>query len=138
MPSLPVAGVWNREWEEDPLGDSQGADRETLVLWTQARDSGIYVDLRLPLGSPGRSVEAARSVGIHPRPSALTATSMGQQDKLIGAKNLLNLLLEQKSFAGVIQYSVGDTTSGVYTYEMYWCLVAFSYKVTHSPSSSCS
>jgi hypothetical protein len=109
-----VAGVWQREWEEDPLGDSQGADRDTLVLWTQARDSGIYVDLRLPLGSPGRSLEAARSAGIQPRPSALAATSMGQQDKLFGAGDLLDLLLAQKSFAGVIQYSVGDTTNGVY------------------------
>jgi hypothetical protein len=113
--SLPVAGVWQREWEEDPLGDSQGADRDTLVLWTQSRDSGIYVDLRLPLGSPGRSLEAARGAGIHPRPSALAATSMGQQDKLVAAaEGLLDLLLAQKSFAGVIQYSVGDTTSGVY------------------------
>ena len=30
-----VAGVWKRLWEEDPLGDSAGADRDTLVLWTQ-------------------------------------------------------------------------------------------------------
>jgi hypothetical protein len=111
--SLPVAGVWQREWEEDPLGDSQGADRDTLVLWIQSRDSGIYVDLRLPLGSPGRSLEAACSAGIHPRPSALEATSMGEKVKLVAAKGLLDLILAQKSFAGVIQYSIGDTTSGV-------------------------
>jgi hypothetical protein len=112
--SLPVAGAWQREWEEDPLGDSEGADRDTLVLWIQSRDSGIYVDLRLPLGSPGRSLEAARSAGFHPRPSALAATSMGQQDKVIASKGVLDLILAQKSFAGVIQHNVGDTTSGVY------------------------
>jgi hypothetical protein len=93
---------------------SVGADRDTLVLWIQSRDSNIYVDIRLPLGSPGRSLEAARSAGIHPRPSALTATSMGQQDKLVANKGLLDLILVQKSFAGVIQVSDGDTTSGTY------------------------
>jgi hypothetical protein len=110
--SLPVAGVWQREWEEDPLGDSQGADRDTLVLWTQSRDSGIYVDIRLPLGSPGRSLEAARGAGIQPRSSALAASSQEQKEQL-EAKGLLDIILQQKSFAGVLQYSAGDTTSGM-------------------------
>jgi hypothetical protein len=107
---LPVAGVWQRSWEEDPLGDSQGADRDTLVLWTQSRDSGIYVDIRLPIDSPGRSLEAAAAAGIKPRPSALVATCFQQKDKL--SAKLIDVMLQQKSFAGVINYSIGDTTSG--------------------------
>ena len=49
-----LAGVWERTFEEDPIGDTLNADTTTLVLWTQSPQSGIYIDLRLPLHSPGR------------------------------------------------------------------------------------
>jgi hypothetical protein len=77
--------------KRDPLGDSQGADRDTLVLWIQSRDSGIYVDLH-PLGSPGRSCEAARSAGNSSSSERSGRYSMGQQDKLIDAKSLFAVL----------------------------------------------
>ena len=67
-----VAGVWQRQWEQDPLGDEDGADRDTLVLWTQTK-SGIYVDIRIPASSPGRSIEAARRWG-KPYSGALSST----------------------------------------------------------------
>ena len=76
MSTQPVAGVWKRLWEEDPLGDSEGADRDTLVLWTQAPKSGIYVDIRLPFGSPGRSLQDARAAGYKLNPSALEAKGL--------------------------------------------------------------
>lgn len=104
---LPVAGVWSRQWEEDPLGDSENADRDTLVLWTQA-SQGVYVDIRLPKGSPGYSIAAAREIGISPRPAALCAIGFTQDSK---AKLKLDVLMRQKSFAGILDYKVGDTTS---------------------------
>jgi len=121
--TLPVAGVWVREWEEDPLGgaadsdnDGGGVDRTTLVIWIQSRASGVYVDLRLPENSPGRSIEAARQLGIRPRPTALAAPSMSQEakDKILSSSGeALDSLYRQKSFAGVLEYKAGDsTTSG--------------------------
>ncbi|CAB9514486.1 expressed unknown protein [Seminavis robusta] len=100
----PVAGVWSRLFEEDPLGDTQSADRTTLVLWTQTPVSGIYVDLRLPKDSPGRSdtVGVTRTA----RPSALRAITGG----LDGTNADVSILTRQKSFAGVLTYSLGDTT----------------------------
>ena len=110
---LPVAGVWSRQWEEDPLGDSRGADRDTLVLWTQSRDSGIYVDLRLPIDSPGRSLEAAQKAGIQARPSALAANGYSDvAKKQLVSNRFVGATLHQKSFAGVLEYKPGDTTSG--------------------------
>jgi hypothetical protein len=110
-----MAGVWQRLWEEDPIGDSLGADRETLVLWTQAPLSGLYVDLRLPKSSPGRSLEMAHSAGFEPRPSALEARgcsfesgSFDEQQQIL----LASVLFSQKSFAGMLEYTVGDTTNG--------------------------
>jgi hypothetical protein len=103
MSAEPVKGVWRRLWEEDPLGDTENADRDTLVLWTQAPKSGIYVDIRLPLGSPGR--EGGYSLN----PSALQARGM-DASKLTPEQ--ISIVLNQKSFAGVLEYSLGDTTSG--------------------------
>ena len=105
----PLAGVWQRLWEEDPIGDTDGADRDTLVLWTQAPESGIYVDIRLPLESPGRSLEAAQKAGFQPRPFGLAARGMTIKELL--SEEVVSVLLLQKSFAGVLQYSVGDTTT---------------------------
>jgi hypothetical protein len=100
----PVAGVWSRLFEEDPLDDEQGADRTTLVLWNQTPVSGVYVDLRLPLNSPGRS----DTVGVSRTacPSALRAIT----GELNGNDYDISLLTRQKSFAGVLNYQVGDTT----------------------------
>jgi hypothetical protein len=118
----PVAGVWKRLWEEDPLGDSEGADRDTLVLWTQAPKSGVYVDIRLPIGSPGRSRQDAKAAGYAPNPSSLEARGFSirtgiadasqQEQEQPQATSSTAILFHQKSFAGVLQYSVGDTTSG--------------------------
>jgi len=108
-----LAGVWQRVFEEDPLGDAAGADRDTLVLWTQAPESGIYVDLRLPKNSPGRIACCP------PRPAALAATGMSgtakqlllsQRDDSGGAPHYYDALLQQKSFAGVLDSQLGDTT----------------------------
>ncbi|KAL7549587.1 hypothetical protein ACHAWF_012851 [Thalassiosira exigua] len=111
MTARSLAGVWRRLWEEDPLGDANGADRATLVLWTQSPGpSGLYVDLRLPPGAPGRSVEDARNAGFDVAPSALRAvgTPMAPSDEGTAA-----LLLRQKSFAGRLEVALGDaTTSG--------------------------
>jgi hypothetical protein len=111
MPAQPVVGVWKRLWEEDPLGDSEGADRDTLVLWTQAPKSGLYVDIRLPLGSPGRSLKDAEAAGHKPNPLALEAKGFTMDPSKLTEEHA-NVLFLQKSFAGVLQYTVGDTTSG--------------------------
>ena len=107
----PVAGVWMRLWEADPL-DCSDADRETLVLWTQTPESGIYVDLRLPLHSPGRSLEAAQVKGFKPRPSAIEATGFNFESGKAVDDDLVTVLLRQKSFAGVLRRELGDTTRG--------------------------
>lgn len=107
-----VAGVWRRKWEEDPIGDAEGADRDTLVLWTQASVSGLYVDLRLPIGSPGRSLSLARLAGYVPTPSALEARNFSMTDPSNLSSEQIDTLLRQKSFAGELQYTLGDTTSG--------------------------
>jgi hypothetical protein len=104
MPYLPVAGVWSREWEEDPLG-SKSIDRETLVLWTQSCDSGIYVDIRLPQGSPGRVSNV-----VNPRPAALAAVGLSDSAKRKLIPQHIDYLMKTKSFAGMISYSEGDTT----------------------------
>jgi hypothetical protein len=81
------------------------------VLWTQSPLSGVYVDLRLPKDSPGRSLEKARSLGIQPRPGALGATK-GSLVLPAGVleSDILPVLCRQKSFAGVLDYKRGDTT----------------------------
>ena len=109
---LPVAGVWKRLIEEDPLGDMESADRSTLVLWTQSRTSGIYVDIRLPEGSPGRSVEAAQALGIEARPGALAAQGINSAANKKLLVNHRDILARQKSFAGLIDYQPHDTTDG--------------------------
>jgi hypothetical protein len=123
-----VAGTWKRLFEEEPIGNVDGADTTTLVLWTQSRDSGIYVDLRLPLNSPGRrspvdAVEARNNKAaadgndiFRPRPSALAATGFSKQAKTIILKEqdsarLLDILLQQKSFAGMLTVRAGDATA---------------------------
>jgi hypothetical protein len=112
MSTAQVAGVWRRKWEEDPIGDTEGADRDTLVLWTQTPTSGLYVDLRLPMGSPGRSLSQARVGGFVPTPSALEARSFSVADPSKLSSEQIDVLLRQKSFAGQLQHTVGDTTSG--------------------------
>lgn len=104
-PSLAaVAGLWKRQSEEDPIGDTVNADRDTLVLWTQAKESGIYVDIRLSKDSPGLSLEAAKDIS--KRPSALDGTI---SHSLVSH---LEVLTRQKSFAGVLDVKAGDTTGG--------------------------
>lgn len=112
MATQPVAGVWKRLWEENPLGDSEGADRDTLVLWTQSPRSGLYVDIRLPKDSPGRSLTEAKAAGYKPTPSALEAKGFSVDDHSNLSIEQVDVLLRQKSFAGQLQYTVGDTTSG--------------------------
>ena len=146
-----VAGVWSRVWEEDPIGcDSTQADTTTLVLWTQAPGTtGIYIDIRLPLSAPGRSIETARSFGYDPtekpNPEALHATGMtlppppplvestssrngnnnsddddddDDDDKEASSSNgnrkkiseLVSSMTNVKSFAGKLEYTIGDAT----------------------------
>jgi hypothetical protein len=129
--SMPIAGLWTRLWEETPLGDVEHVDRTTFVWWLQSRTSGLYVDVRLPLDSPGRSPTAAAACGFHPRPFALAArgwsdeaahailshlhaTSTSIQDGTTTTAATDNpvwqALVQQKSFAGMVQYEAGDTT----------------------------
>jgi len=104
-----VAGVWERLWEEDPLGDSEGADRDTLVLWTQT-PCGIYVDLRLPKESPGRSFAAAAKAGYVSKPQSIAAD--GLDAHTCTSQGDFEIFMKQKSFAGRrLQVSPGDTTS---------------------------
>jgi len=108
----PLAGVWQRVFEEDPLGDAAHADRDTLVLWTQAAVSGIYVDLRLPQSSPGRPRRQHPS-WIQPRPAALAGRgfrSAQNKERIQQDDALYQSLLDQKSFAGVLDCRLGDTT----------------------------
>lgn len=99
-----LAGVWERQWEEDPLGcDDDKIDRTTLVVWTQA-PCGIYVDLRIPAGAPGRSKGNKEK-----RPEALLARGLNIREYTDEERNLI---LQQKSFAGRLECSLGDTTNG--------------------------
>lgn len=109
---LPVAGVWSREWEQDPLGDEATADRTTLVLWIQSSLSGAYIDLRLPFTSPGHSPANAQTAGIVPRPSAIAGVGMSTEAKttLLAKQELMDALVQQKSFAGNLKFELGDTT----------------------------
>jgi hypothetical protein len=77
----------------------------------QSPASGIYVDLRLPKDSPGRSLEKARALGIQPCPGALAATK-GSLVLPAGVResDILPVLCRQKSFAGVLDYKRGDAT----------------------------
>jgi hypothetical protein len=102
-----VAGVWSRQWEEDPF-DSGVFDRETLVHWTQA-PCGIYVDIRLPHDSPGRSLDAAAAAGFVPNPAGLAAAS--DAASLQGPLSALvyESILAQKSFAGQLMMAFGGT-----------------------------
>mmetsp|Transcript_14453 Transcript_14453/g.23912 ORF Transcript_14453/g.23912 Transcript_14453/m.23912 type:complete len:371 (-) Transcript_14453:24-1136(-) len=108
-----VAGVWQRIFEEDPLG-SGSFDRETLVHWTQA-PCGMYVDIRLPQNSPGRSLKDAAAAGFSPNPLALitdeTTAILDDAENAISAE-LFNVFMKQKSFAGYLLFAFGDTTSG--------------------------
>ena len=123
MTTKKVAGVWHRVFEQSPLGtaDGTGMDRDTLVLWTQAPASGIYVDLRLPFQSPGRndyykSISNEKDASLFvPRSSALAARGYSHEHKtkILASKtspNLLDVLLDQQSFAGVLDCQPGDTT----------------------------
>ncbi|GAX13347.1 hypothetical protein FisN_17Hh290 [Fistulifera solaris] len=86
-----ISGVWQRLWEEDPLGDAENADRTTLVLWIQT-PSGIYVDLRLPQ----RSLDLPR---IKMGPSAIDGKGVACSNE-----EFMDVLSCQKSFAGVLNY----------------------------------
>ena len=94
-----VAGVWQRLFEEDPLA-SGNFDRDTLVRWTQA-PCGMYVDIRLPENSPGRSLQTATAAGYSPNLLALLADGRVADDKIAISPELLNIFMNQKSFAGV-------------------------------------
>jgi hypothetical protein len=105
-----VSGIWKRVWEEDPLGDAAGADRSTLVLWLQT-PCGIYVDMRLPKGSPGRSSQSAADNDFSPNPRALSGIDSVPQRRDFSSE-LLSALFAQKSFAGHLEYKTGDKTKG--------------------------
>lgn len=109
MSTADVKGVWQREFEEDPLGDSENADRDTLVLWTQAPASGIYVDLRLPEHALGRR---RADLNKDKNPAALQARGTTPSQELLSSNEQMDILLRQKSFAGILNYSIGDTTTG--------------------------
>jgi len=111
-PASPVAGVWSREWEQDPLGDEANGDRTTLVLWIQSALSGVYIDLRLPLTSPGLSQTSAQAAGIVPRPSAIAGVGLSTDAKtsLLSKQDLVDALVRQKSFAGHLKFEFGDKT----------------------------
>lgn len=106
MTTASVAGLWKRLTEEDPIGDTVNADRDTTVLWTQSATSGIYVDIRLPKDSPGLSFESAKA--FIKRPEAL-AGGIIDHERLLPH---LEVLTRQKSFAGVLDVKMGDTTDG--------------------------
>jgi hypothetical protein len=113
-----LAGVWTRLWEEDPLG-SGVFDRETFVQWTQS-PCGIYVDLRLPLDAPGRSLESATAAGYSPNPlglstsAAATLTTIDAGDYVSSRKKQhRHVMLSQKSFAGRLTMAWGATTIGI-------------------------
>lgn len=103
-----LAGVWQRVFEENPLDDTAGANRDTLVLWTQAPESGIYVDLRLPKNSPGRAIVGACCP---PCPSAVAATGMTEAAKkqilLNRDTRYYDALLQQKIFCGRARFAIG-------------------------------
>lgn len=105
-----VAGVWSRLFEEDPLASGK-FDRETLVHWTQA-PRGIYVDLRLPKQAPGLSLTAAAAAGYSPNPYALVADGTDDVVSSSCFQKNVDILLQQKSFAGSLLFAFGDTTSG--------------------------
>ena len=107
MSTESVRGVWQRQFEEDPIGDVENADRDTLVFWTQAPQSGIYVDIRLPKGSLGRKDRVQQ---VDKDPSALQARG-GMHDDTSLSIEAKALLLRQKSFAGRLTFSLGDTTT---------------------------
>jgi len=98
-----IGGVWSRVLEQDPLDDPTAIDRSTLVLWTQAPKSGIYVDIRLPLGSPGRSNNDST------RPSAIAANGC----EMTADQKTMDVMLRQKSFAGILTVHLGDKSNGV-------------------------
>lgn len=115
-----VAGVWSRVWEEDPLlsADEECRDTTTKVLWTQSPSSGIYIDLRLPIGSPGRGDDKgdANDIVFVKNPAAIRAfgplaLSMQTLD-LQTKREIFTKLTKIKSFAGVLKCHQGDVTSG--------------------------
>lgn len=108
-PPSAVRGVWQRKWEQDPIGDVDSADTTTLVLWTQAPQSGIYVDLRLPRDAPGRSLQAAQAAGYSPRPEALDGKGLTALNNNMDEATVATFAT-QKSFAGILHFSNGDTT----------------------------
>ncbi|KAG7345926.1 hypothetical protein IV203_004993 [Nitzschia inconspicua] len=110
-PPTAVAGVWQRLWEQDPIGDTETADTTTLVLWTQTPKSGIYVDIRLPKDAPGRSLEDAEAAGYLRRPQAIEGTGITATVDNEDETNVVARFARQKSFAGVLNFSPGDTTT---------------------------
>jgi hypothetical protein len=124
---LPVVGVWQRAYEQDPIGDEEGADVSTLVLWTQT-PSGMYVDIRIPEHSPGRRCQQHDDYANIPRrPAAILARGYGEEAKKYilssssvksdldprkDPNSMLGVILRQKSFAGFLEYSDSDTTDG--------------------------
>lgn len=94
-----ISGVWQRRWEEDPLGDDGNADRTTLVFWIQT-PCGIYIDLRLPkksLDLPKADLD----------PSALAGKGIACTSEV----HYLDIFSSQKSFAGVLDFELTDPAS---------------------------
>ena len=113
---LDVAGVWSRLFEEDPIGDIDGADRTTLVYWLQVPTTGTYIDLRLPKDSLGRyeNSNSREANSITKSPTSL----LGRQFQLSGGDEAdsihgvhWNILCNQKSFAGKLTYCKGDAST---------------------------
>lgn len=119
----PLAGVWHRLFEQSPPLDGGGGgaqDRTTTVLWTQS-PCGLYVDLRLPAGHPGRPDTATTRRRVAPRPGALAAAGYSARAKEIllsredadddDHRLLYEAVLRQQSFAGRLIVTRGDATT---------------------------
>jgi hypothetical protein len=111
-----VAGVWNREWLESPLGTSAAArDVSTFVWWMQS-SAGVYIDLRLAVGIPGRQPADSRPIeGLVLNPLALQAVRASDTlyDLVVKNPSILDGLMDGStaSFAGVLNVADGDTTT---------------------------
>jgi hypothetical protein len=108
-----VAGVWNREWLESPLGaplDSRNVT--TFVWWMQSSRAGVYVDLRLAAGSPGRPEGSRINLAADPLALRAVRASDNLYEFVLANPSIVDVLLNQtSSFAGLLQVSKGDTTA---------------------------
>jgi hypothetical protein len=119
-PCQRMAGVWKRLFEDDPLGSpDEDIDRSTLVLWTQT-PCGIYVDIRLPDGSPGRQQQEQdynNNNDNHHRKQQHNAAALQARGRDVNndynwSDEETTLILNHKSFAGKMEYSLGCDNNG--------------------------